>query len=211
MSELNIPDGTWKEIPSGYPVAPKLFGHASILLDSNQVGGWDWVGTENLSSNLVLTYGGCDEQGVFTNNLHCFNMDSTQWQQVQWPEPQPVIETKSKYLNDNGVALTSAPPKKDGHTVVNYKSDYLFIFGGSDNTWSERNSMYQVQLRDLTWKRFDAGPYGVQPEARRDHTAVIYRNQLVIFGGRQTRSSGSCTKPPKGTVYLNDVVVWDMV
>lgn len=82
---------------------------------------------------------------------------------------------------------------------------------GSDSTWGERNNVYSLSLHDLTWKKYENPTYGTSPANRRDHSAVIFRNQMIMYGGKQTRSSASCTNPPAATQFMSDLLVWDMV
>lgn len=117
----------WKSIPSGYPKAPFRFGHTSVCIENSAIGPWDWLDDQLSGGNLLLTYGGCDEDGMYTNDLWVCETNGMKWKNEYYGKNEP----QQKKSTDNSVPLYVEPPKKDGHSMVAYKNESLFVFGGT--------------------------------------------------------------------------------
>lgn len=53
----------------------------------------------------------------------------------------------------------------------------LFVFGGQGND----NSVYQFNTCNYKWKKIPSNTSS--PSRRSGHSAVIYNNKMIVFGG----------------------------
>lgn len=135
-------------------------------------------------NNSLVVFGGCNNNGRFN---------------------------KTFFLYPNGTwafaSNSSTPPStRYCHSAVVYR-DYMYIFGGKSGG---RNS--NVRLRDLfkfnlafheelahrNWTLCEEN--GDKPDGRSAHSAVVHRDKMIIFGGRN--ASAAC---------CDDVCVYDFL
>lgn len=125
-------------------------------------------------------FGGCNSRGRF-NKFFCI------------------------YPNGHVVALPARnplPPTRYCHSAVVY-SHSMYIYGGKcggRNSNRRLSDLYQLTFpssctltntsvyADGMWRVCEQ--YGEKPEPRSAHSAVVYRNNMLIFGGRN--SQGNC-------------------
>ncbi|EDO44170.1 predicted protein [Nematostella vectensis] len=69
--------------------------------------------------------------------------------------------------------------KRSKHTIVAW-SDALYVFGG-DNGKRMLNDMLRFDIKECSWSR--AVTKGAPPAPRYHHSAVIYGQSMLIFGG----------------------------
>lgn len=87
-------------------------------------------------------------------------------------------------------------PQLAYHSCVLYK-DSLYIFGGFDgNTQTEVNYLYQYDLKKQEWIK-NLEDTGEAPSKRAKHSAVVYKDTMLIFGGKYKNTS-------KGDLYQLD-------
>jgi len=118
------------------------YGHSAIL---------DASGGGNM-----LIFGGCDNKGVFLNDLYMYNIEMGVWSK---PE------------------TSDCPPGRINHSAVLY-GDSIYIFGGNSNAFY--NDLYRHNLDTLKWSLVKANS---APSPRYGHTGVVFGDSMYIFGG----------------------------
>lgn len=76
-------------------------------------------------------------------------------------------------------------PARHGHSAVPY-GDCIYVFGGDGKDNRRLNAIHKFDVETLLWTKINA--VGVQPEPRCGHSAVVWRDWMIIFGGRDGRS-----------------------
>ena len=138
--------------------------------------------TAALDGHRMWIFGGHYYQGqdcIRLNDLHYFDIDAKLWQEV---------------------SASHAPGLRDGHSAV-MNTHRMWVFrgckssprGGGCNSWL--NDLHYFDVRAMVWKTVK----GQAPAPRAQHTAVVARKQMWIFGG-----SGAQGR-------LNDLQVFDLV
>ncbi|XP_057707902.1 tRNA wybutosine-synthesizing protein 4 [Corythoichthys intestinalis] len=98
--------------------------------------------------------------------------------------PDNVIELHA----EETVCTGSHPPLRWRHsaTLVSHKGkNYLFVFGGKNESESVLDSGYFLDLDMQHWT--ELAVEGEAPEARHSHSACSYKGGLVLFGGHGRR------------------------
>uniref|UniRef100_A0A2C9L251 Uncharacterized protein n=1 Tax=Biomphalaria glabrata TaxID=6526 RepID=A0A2C9L251_BIOGL len=72
-------------------------------------------------------------------------------------------------------------PHLEGHTMLSYKSE-LLIFGGTFCDTGDDTPLW-IFNTDLCCLRKWSEPSSQKPSGRREHSAVIYKNSMYIYGG----------------------------
>ncbi|CAF1059137.1 unnamed protein product [Brachionus calyciflorus] len=118
----------------------------------------------------------------FSNEINEFNFKTSSW---------TLIEHKSDVR----------PFWRDFHTASIIDND-MYIFGGRMDTGRTRftgdnfysNDLYSFNLKNRQWNLLipdqthisqDSPEYILSPDGRRSHSAVVYNNKIIIFGGYQ--------------------------
>jgi N-acetylneuraminic acid mutarotase len=97
------------------------------------------------------------------------------------------------------INTTSCPPGRLCHTAVVHDSK-MYIYGGhitqpsSEYFHTVKHDMYECNLVTRAWREI---PVGEGAPRRTEHTAVVYNNKMIIFGGYS------------GNGYENSVMVFD--
>jgi N-acetylneuraminic acid mutarotase len=105
-----------------------------------------------------LVFGGYD--GLHrVNDLYSFDFKTSVW----------------RALNN-----TDAPSPRDRHVAVVY-SNCLYIFGGFDGV-ARVNDLHAYDLEKNRWQLITPTA-GTLPSARHSHSAVVYQDNMFIFGG----------------------------
>lgn len=78
------------------------------------------------------------------------------------------------------VALTNngSYPQGNLHSAI-VKDHLIYVFGGKSNKYS--NSTFVFNTKTLEFAKLDTK--GVTPAPRYGHSAVLYENQMIVFGG----------------------------
>ncbi|CAG9335386.1 unnamed protein product [Blepharisma stoltei] len=94
-----------------------------------------------------------------TNDLYILNLSSLEWRKIS---------------TNNG------PEPRSNHSAVIY-NDFLFIFGGLNGEGEQIGDFWKLNLNTYNWQSIQAG--GQIPAARSGHSAIVYSDLMVIFGG----------------------------
>jgi Galactose oxidase, central domain len=133
---------------------------------------WEMLNVENkgsfsrhtavLKNNLMYIFGGTNGAEEFNRTL-TMNLAT-----LKWTEHHPT---------------SNIPPPLDSHTACLYETNenaYMVVFGGFAK--GERtNQLYLMSLQDYSWSNPQTSDK--RPEIRSSHSAVIYKNDLYVFGG----------------------------
>lgn len=115
--------------------------------------------------NQVLIFGGINEANEFNNNLMILqNLKSLK-----------IIQASG----DN-------PSARIGHSFTKISNQKVILFGGVENSLTNPsfcNDIYILHINalELRWEKLLID--GLKPSPRESHSAVLYENVIVIFGG----------------------------
>lgn len=124
--------------------------------------------------NKMYIFGGFEYlTDQYSQDVHCLDLETMQW----------------RFINVQG----TPPLHRDFHTAIGY-SDRMYIFGGRGDLNSPYNSeeeiycpqVYYLDTISETW--VTANPSGTWPEARRSHSAWLYKDYMYIFGGLNAKT-----------------------
>lgn len=169
-----------------------------------------------LHGSKMYVFGGCLPDGR-TNAIRCYDVDKKQWYPTEHLNAQAIQcnalagKSASPAAAANAatvagqLALSDIPAPRSGHAaalVVRSGSPLMVVFGGRLSKFVFSNDVFQYDLGLQTWMRLYCG--GDIPEGRCDHTAVVYRDTLIVYGGYAVHDDGSKR-------YFNDVHALDLV
>lgn len=101
------------------------------------------------------------------NDLFCFDVSTWRWSRPKVTGP--------------------LPERRDGHTACVIHG-FMYVFGGFEEAYDRMdNSVYTLNLRTMEWKHQSCE--GPTPYARDFHTATVFGDRMVIFGGRTMTST----------------------
>ena len=89
------------------------------------------------------------------------------------------------------------PLPRDDHTAVVHDGREMIVFGGFVDGGERTNETYIYIIKDNKWEILEAGKGGPKPRA--GHSAVVYGNMMVVFGGRDEDNE-----------KLNDLWIFDI-
>ena len=101
------------------------------------------------------------------NQLHVLDFQTQTWTLT------PTVET---------------PPAVDSHFACLYGQEMIVGFGYSENDYS--SSIYSLDLEKLTWKMLFKGKDKQNPKARAHCSCCLYKDQLILYGGKNTYTLG---------------------
>lgn len=113
-----------------------------------------------LHSASIYIFGGYNGSSRF-NDLCQYDIRSKRWNRID--------------------AKGTTPSRRFGHSgVVHAASNRLIIFGGWDGR-DTLNDLYEYNFQTREWRKMETR--GVSPPHRYRHTAVIYGDNMFVFGG----------------------------
>lgn len=146
-----------------------------------------------------LLRGGRPGIGIHFNSLHEFSYDTGEWR---------VLHRGSPTNHPRGCNL----PKARRHASIVVHGCSLFVYGGFDIDGDVLADLWEYNLETNNWAQLPgassstaypvydpANRTNTIPVARAEHTAVTYRNHMIVFGGYDGRKK------------LNDTFVFDFV
>ncbi|XP_078064437.1 multiple epidermal growth factor-like domains protein 8 [Mustelus asterias] len=118
-------------------------------------------------NSTLLLIGGYSPKNGFNNKLLGYKIDSGTWSISQ--------------------ATGTAPTGLYGHSTVYHEAtDALYVFGGYRfylESVSASRELYSLYLPNLTWSLL-APSYGTKPFSHFFHIAALFRDTMVVVGGR---------------------------
>jgi len=113
-----------------------------------------------LHESSIYIFGGYNGSSRF-NDLCEYNLERKRWNRID--------------------AKGAIPSRRFGHSgVVHAASNRLIIFGGWDGR-DTLNDLYEYNMETREWRKMETR--GISPPHRYRHTAVIYGDNMFVFGG----------------------------
>jgi hypothetical protein len=131
---------------------------------------------DSIGSSLII-FGGWNGQ-AYTNELWIYQSIDKTWDRI---DPAPG---------------SPRPLERNGHSSVAYGGE-IYIFGGFKHIPAPQvfyNDFWGYNFITKTWRQINPAT-AVVPDARFEHSAVIYGSHMYIFGGSNS---------PDGSIYLSD-------
>ncbi|KAG2861164.1 hypothetical protein PC110_g2203 [Phytophthora cactorum] len=196
LYQLEIETGTWSQVQTRGALPPRRSGALGVVHESD-----------------MFIFGGYDgRDGNYFNDLYYFNFDEQRWSQMpsvveDRPEARTdhimVLHSSSIYIfgGYNGSsrfndlcgydiqaqrwsrlqAQGSVPSRRFGHSgVVHTETNRLIVFGGWDGR-DTLNDLYEYSFVTNEWRKLETT--GNSPPHRYRHTAVIFGDNMFVFGG----------------------------
>lgn len=121
--------------------------------------------------------------GPHFNSLHEYSFKTKAWRELHPGSPDH----------------TPGVPRPRRHASVVAHGSSLFVYGGFDVSNKVLSDLWQFDIQNCTWARvlYAQPARPVAPVARAEHTAIVYGNRMIVFGGYD------------GKKKLNDTYVYD--
>ena len=117
-----------------------------------------------------------------TNIVKAYDLDTYRWIPDHLFNPQLMAYAAGL---SPAASLADVPCPRSGHTATLYRDPQagpcMLVFGGRAAKAAYCNDLYAYYLQSHTWQRLQ--PSGNKPAPRAGHSALLYRNTLVVFGG----------------------------
>lgn len=113
-------------------------------------------------NSQMLVFGGFQE-GERTNDTLIYNLKTNVWAKVKLPDNAP------------------RPCPRSGHAAVVFNNS-MYVFGGKADNSVKLNDLWAFNIQSQAWTRLNPVDE-VRPETRSGHTACLYENFILIFGG----------------------------
>lgn len=196
LFQFDIATSSWTQVQTRGALPPRRSGALGVVHD-----------------HKMFVFGGYDgRDGNYFNDLFYFDFGTQQWDEMpsvlgERPEARTdhimVLHNSSIFIfggyngtcrfNDlceysipqqrwRGVpARGQVPSRRFGHSgVVHAASNRLIVFGGWDGR-DTLNDLYEYDFTTEEWRRMQAN--GTAPPHRYRHTAVIFGDNMFVFGG----------------------------
>ena len=95
------------------------------------------------------------------------------------------------------VIKSQGPSSRDDHTAVAYEGS-MIVFGGYLESGERTNEVWRYHFKEGKWEIVVAMGK-LKPEPRAGHSAIIYGDAMVVFGGKDDENN-----------KLNDLWVFSM-
>lgn len=93
-----------------------------------------------------------------------------------------ITNIESQESDDTLYYTGNAPSKRWGHSANIIYDNQMVVFGGRHNTRAF-STMFMFDLKSLVWSKVNYNNSSNVPQARDSHSSVIYKNEMIIFGG----------------------------
>lgn len=131
--------------------------------------------------NSFYLFGGWNGMYLL-NDLYILNLDIIEWSKL---DTQSTISSGS---------ITSIPKKRAGAPLVNYRDEYLVLFGGSCFNSIYLNDLFFYHIKTGQWKIVSLSEFSDDyPPERAGHSVIFDNDKFIIFGGGNS------------SIYLNEV------
>ena len=113
---------------------------------------------EDGTAAWMIVFGGFDA-GERSSNVYTLNLASEKWK----------------------LAQTSKGPEGRSNQSAVIRNDHMYIFGGTSEEGEKLSDMWKLDLRTYHWDQVIGN--GDIPTGRSGHSAVLYNDVMIIFGG----------------------------
>lgn len=113
---------------------------------------------EDGTAAWMIVFGGF-AVGERSNTVYSLNLSSEKWKQAH---------------------TSKGPEGRSNHSAVIYK-DHMYIFGGTSDEGEKLSDLWKLDLRTYAWEELK--PHGDIPSGRSGHSAVVYSDVMIVFGG----------------------------
>ena len=103
-------------------------------------------------------------------------------------------------VNCNPLKLNSKLPTLRG-VSLQYYNNYLFLFGGKARKGDYSNTLYVIDLKNSTVKKYENMTDA--PSPRWNHGAVIYKKDMIIYGGARNVNGVSKSLSDAAILHLD--------
>ena len=112
-------------------------------------------------STQMIVFGGF-EQGTRSNQTSVYNFTTNTWENIEIMAGQPI------------------PCPRSGHSAAIHNGN-MYVFGGKNEDAEKLNDLWVYNIADKRWAEIEAE--GEIPFERSGHSADIYDDYMVVFGG----------------------------
>lgn len=120
----------------------------------------------NPFDDSIIVFGG---QPGIDNSIYSLSLKTFEWTQIQVAGIKPI--------------------SRFDHSCFSFH-EKMFIFGGEDEYGNKLKDCHYLSLENFEWNELKFT--GDTPSVRSNHSSVIYKNQMILFGGESSKG------------YLND-------
>jgi leucine-zipper-like transcriptional regulator 1 len=161
-----------------------------------------------LVNNILYIFGGWNGSNRL-NDFFCINLDTLTWSNISYSKhiktssnfflnnenldnrlgartiPQTLVSTNSKEKLEKFYSSTkNYPRKRAGMPLLNYKNEYLILFGGSAINSVYLNDLFFYDLKQNVWTKPDSViNLDNWPKERAGHSAIVNDRFIYIYGG----------------------------
>ena len=160
----------------------------------------------------MYVFGGCLVEGR-TNALRVHDLETHLWLAPEQLNQQAIAANTTS--TDSATTLlqqAEVPSPRSGHSAIvatrGAGEAGMYIFGGRTGKFAFSNKVYRYDFNSKQWARVFCG--GAVPSPRCDHTAVVYKDQMIVFGGYALDQDPDNAKGSTKS-YFNDVHVLNLV
>lgn len=196
LYQLDLASSSWSQVQTHGALPPRRSGALGVVHESD-----------------MFIFGGYDgRDGNYFNDLYYFNFDEQRWSQMpSVAEDRPEARTDHiMVLHASGIyvfggyngssrfndlcgydlqarrwsrlqATGAVPSRRFGHSgVVHEATNRLIVFGGWDGR-DTLNDLFEYSFVTNEWRKMETK--GNSPPHRYRHTAVIFGDNMFVFGG----------------------------
>lgn len=193
MHALDLHSGDWTTLGVG------AGHHADVQMPSKNHAAVAYQGR-------MYVFGGCLPEGR-TNAVRCYDIEKQFWLPADQLNQQAIACNAAKSAATPGtlMAQSDVPAPRSGHSaVLAVRNGHasLVSFGGRLSKFAFCSDVFSYDLALNRWVRLYCG--GDIPEGRCDHSAVLFRDHMVVYGGYAIAEGGA-------KKYFNDVYTLDLI
>jgi N-acetylneuraminic acid mutarotase len=123
-----------------------------------------------LYNDTIILFGGritsTNRQKTFLNDVWLFDLMTKQWR---------CLYEKSEPSDG------SRPVRRQNHTCIVFKNTTMILYGGQTDNEQYLDDTWEFDLVNHKWQQIETKN---TPAARHSHTAILWNDSMIIFGGR---------------------------
>lgn len=121
------------------------------------------------------------------------------------PSNSQLVSQQSRFIWKFPQIQGNAPQSRRGHSAIRYQNS-MIIFAGEDNeTNITLNDVHVLNLKSWTWEKPQVS--GKIPPNKSFHTAVLYQEKMVVWGGYEEQVEGGYLCHDTD-VYILELKTW---